>query len=127
MEKEILAAKKHHFVKYDQEQAYKAVNEDYLQRMLQFENKQFECHFQINPSLFLIFLQSLAIKDKYWREGNDCTKQSKIKPEVKLLAVLMEIAYRFSFSLVVDYFQTGENTAWLSLLNFACEFTMVKK
>ncbi len=36
---------------------------------------------------------SLARKDKYWQDGNDCMKQNKIKPEVKFLVSLKDFSF----------------------------------
>ncbi len=52
----------------------------------------------------------LAKDDKYWRHGNDCTKQTKIMLEVKLLSALKEISYGVSFGTFSSYFQMGESS-----------------
>ena len=50
------------------------------------------------------------MNDKYWHFGKDCTKQTKIKPEVKLLVALKMILYGVLFGTFCDYFKMGEST-----------------
>ncbi len=64
----------------------------------------------MTKTIFQDLLQTLAKDDKYWQHGNDCTKQTKIMPEVKLLCALKVISYSVSFGTFSDYFQMGEST-----------------
>ena len=70
---------------------------DYLHADSHFNNKQFEGQFRITPSIFEYIFRCLVVIDKYWHGGKDCTKQTKIKPEVKLLAVLKVISFGVLF------------------------------
>ena len=80
---------------------------NHLHADLHFDDKQFERQFQIMPSVFEYIFWCLAVNDKYWRDGKDCTKRTKIKPEVKLLAALKVILYGVLFGTFCIYFQMG--------------------
>ena len=102
--------KKRRLVRYDRERAFNSVMSDYLVNESRFDDKQFERHFRVTKSIFEYIFQYLAANDPYWRNGKDCTKRPKIKPEVKLLAALKVISYGVLFGTFCDFFQMGKST-----------------
>ena len=57
--------------------------------------------------------------DEYWCDGKDCTQQTKIKPEVKLMAALKVISFGVLFGTFCDYFQMGKSTVHHAVSKFA--------
>ena len=94
--------KKRRIMKYDRERAFNSVMSDYLCDDSRFDDKQFERHFRITAYIFEYIFRCLAVNNKYWRDGKDCTKRPKIKPEVKLLAALKVISYGVLFGTFCD-------------------------
>ncbi len=107
--------KKCQIIKYNFACAFDFVTSDYLHANACVDNKKFECHFWITPSIFQYILQSLAKDDKYWQHGYNGTMQTKINPDVKFLAVLKIILYGVSFGAFSDYFQMRESNAQQSV------------
>ncbi len=59
------------------------------------------------------------MEDADWHDGFDCTKQTKIRPEVKLLVCLKVASFGVSFSTFWDYFQIGERSVREALSKLA--------
>ena len=108
---------KRKYTKYDRARAYNCVMDDYFNPQPIFDDYQFERFFRITPSLAEYILRRLANNDEFWTLRYDCTKRMSNAPEVKLLAALKMVCYGESFSAWQDYFQMGESTARLCLMN----------
>ena len=111
---------------YDRERAFNSVKLDYLRDDSRYDDKQFERHFRITASIFEYIFRCLAVNNKYWRDGKDCMKRPKIKPEVKLLAALKVISCGVLFGTFCDYFQMVESTVRQAVSKLASGFWKMK-
>ena len=109
--------RKRKYKKYDRVRAYNCVMADYFNPNSTFDDRQFERFFRLTPSLAEYILRRLANNNVFWTLRYDCTKRMSVAPEVKLLAALKMVCYGESFSAWQDYFQMGESTARLCLMN----------
>ncbi len=85
---------------YNCEIAYASGMSDYLSNT-QLDGKILSQFWSYILMLFEYVLWNLVSDDEYWHAGFDCTKRSKIKPEVSLLALLKVISHGVSFTIYI--------------------------
>jgi len=111
--------RKRQMKKYDRERAYLCVQQDYLGPHPLFNDRQFERVFRVSRSVTDYLLTRLPAINPFFRTSFDAAKRRSIYPEVKLLAALKIMGYGVAGLTFCDYFQMGESTALLCVMELA--------
>ena len=104
---------------YDRERAYQCVLHDYLGPYPIFNDRQFERIFRVSRSVTDYLLTRLPARNYFFQTSYDRAKRKSIYPEVKLLTALKIMGYGVAGIAFCDYFQMGESTALLCVMELA--------